>query len=189
MEVPVKIGHINLARSFNGTGEHIVALVEALDRQGIAQHVIVRNRALARRLAVYESVTIGPVTRSPLMAYCLMPEVAVAHIHDARGAQSGLLLTLTRSTPYVLTRRNTAAAAANPIARSIQKRAAWTICCNEASATDLLNEVSSNRTSVIADITRQDGVNIDMIANRAAAAHLNVYRQAVDHWSVPALLL
>jgi len=46
----VRIGHINLATSFNGTGEHFVSLVEALEQVGVKQHVLVRNTALARRV-------------------------------------------------------------------------------------------------------------------------------------------
>ena len=45
----MKIGHVNLAKTFNGNAAQFVGLVEALDRQGIAQHVIVSNRSLARK--------------------------------------------------------------------------------------------------------------------------------------------
>jgi hypothetical protein len=145
------IGHINLAQSFNGTGEHFVALVEALDRQGIRQHIIVRNRSLARRVAIYDNVTLGPVTGSPVMAYGLMPNVDVVHVHNDKSAPSGLLLTLTRSIPYVLTRRTAYDTPTNPIMRSINERAASLICCSESAARNVVAGKTSTPIHVIPD--------------------------------------
>lgn len=183
------IGHINLAKSFNGTGEHFVALLEALDRQGLNQHVIVRNNALARRVAIYENVTLGPVTGSPVVAYCLMPTVDVVHVHNDKSAQSGLLLTLTRSTPFVLTRRAADESSGNPISRSIKDRAASIICCSKDAARNMLKENSTAQIDVIADIAREDGTDFEMLGNRVAAEHLRVYRRAAETWRVPALML
>lgn len=185
----MKVGHINLARSFNGTGEHFVALIEALERQGISQHVIVRNQSMARRVAVYENVTISAVTSSPVVALCLMPQVEVVHAHNAKSAQAGLLLTLTRSIPFVLSRRDATKHSGNPINRSILNRAASLICSNASVAHALAVGASRTPVDVIADINRQEGADFDMVGNRAAAEHLRVYRRAVDAWRVPALLL
>lgn len=185
----MRIGHINLAKSFNGTGEHFVALIEALDRQGINQYVIVRNNALARRVAIYSNVTLGPVTGSPVVAYCLMPAVDVVHVHNDKSAQSGLLLTLTRSIPFVLTRRGADELSANPISRSINDRATSIICCSKDTARNILNKNSNARIDVIADIAREDETDFEMLANQAAAEHLRVYRRAVETWRVPALML
>ena len=63
------IGHINLDRSMNGNGEHFVKLVERLDRQGVKQHVLVANASLARRVAIYENVLVGPVVRQATAAW------------------------------------------------------------------------------------------------------------------------
>lgn len=185
----MRIGHINLAKSFNGTGEHFVALVEALDRQGIRQHVIVRNHALARRVALYDNVTLGPVTGSPVMAYCLMPTVDVVHVHNEKSAQSGLLLTLTRSIPFVLTQRKVRRNTKNPISRSIEERAASVICCTERAARRALARPSTKPVDVIADIAREEGTDFEMTGNRVAAEHLRVYRRAADTWRVPALMI
>jgi hypothetical protein len=185
----VKVGHINLASSFNGTGEHFVALVEALQRQGIAQHVIVRNKSLARRLAVYDNVTIGPVTGSPVVALCLMPHVDVVHAHSEKSAQAGLLLTLTRSIPFVLTRRDAGKPSGNPVSRSILSRAASLICSDAKAASAVLAGVSKMPVDVIPDIAREADNDFDMVGNRAAAEHVRVYRRAVDARRVPAFLL
>lgn len=185
----MNIGHINLAKSFNGIGEHFVALIEALDRQGIHQHVIVRNKSLARRVAIYDNVTLAPVTGSPVVAYCLMPVVDVVHVHNDKSAQAGLLLTLTRSIPFVLTRRVASDSPGNPILRSIDDRAAGLICCTECVASTALIGKSNTQIDVIADITREDGTDFEMLGNRAAAEHLRVYRRAADTRRVPALLL
>ena len=96
----MRIGHVCLDRSFNGLGEHIVSLVEGLSAQGAEQHVLVRNRAMASRLALCENVTVGPTTGTAVVACCLMPPVDVIHSHDDKSAQAGLLLQLTRSIPF-----------------------------------------------------------------------------------------
>lgn len=118
------IGHINLAASFNGAGEYFVSLIEALQIHGMQQYVVVRNVDLAKRLEIIDGVTVGPITRSPLTAHCLVPSVDVVHIHDRCAWQAGLLLILTKSIPFVLTDRESIYLSKNPIAQSVYKRAA-----------------------------------------------------------------
>lgn len=120
----MRIGHINLAESFNGAGEHFVRLVESLQRDVTDQYVLVRNVALAKRLDLIDGITVGPVVRSPITAYCLMPAVDVAHIHDRKSASAGLLLTLTRGVPFVLTRHMSVHNKAMPVYRAAETRAA-----------------------------------------------------------------
>ena len=188
-ESSVYVGHINLAESMNGTGEHFIKLVEGLDRQGIRQHVLVRNRSLARRLAVCDNVTVGPVVKTPVMAYCLMPSVSVAHAHDVKSGHAALLMTLTRSTPYVVTRRSTDAPGRNPITRAIYRRAASLICSTDAAAAKMLETDLSVLIDVIRDISYAASDDPETDGNRIAAAHARIYRRAIDSWRVPALLL
>ncbi len=101
----MRVGHINLAKSCNGLGEHFVSLIQGLARASIEQHVIVRHDAIAKRLKLIDSVEVGPAVGSAVMAYCVMPAVDVVHVHQPADGRAGLLLTLTRSIPYVLTRR------------------------------------------------------------------------------------
>ena len=184
----MKIGHINLATSMNGIGEHFVRLVEALTRQGIEQHVIVADESLARRILVYDDVTVGPVARTSVMAYCLMPDVTIAHVHEPRGARAGLLLALTRSIPFVLTRRETTSVGRNPIARSTLARAASIICPNDESAGAVLGDDISTPVDVVADIAHAS-LEADASDNLIASKHVRVYRRAADTRRVPALLL
>lgn len=125
------IGHINLAKSFNGAGEHFVSLVEALQAQGARQYILVRNISLAKRLDLVGNVTAGPAVRSAVMAYCLMPPVDVVHIHDPSEGQAGLLLTLTRSIPFVLTHRDDAPGR-NPITQAVYRRSSGIIYQSDA---------------------------------------------------------
>lgn len=185
----MQIGHINLAKSFNGTGEHFVALVEALDRQGIRQHIVVRNKVLAGRLSIYKGVSMGPVTGSPVLAYCLMPQVDLVHAHDERSAQASLLLALTRSIPFVLTRRRRIHPSGHPLLRSIYARASSVICTTNAGAMSVANRESSIQLYVVNDIARAATADIELLANRVAAEHLRIYHRAIDTVNVPALLL
>ncbi len=127
------IGHINLAKSFNGAGEHFVKLIQALQTLGVRQHVLVRNVDLAKSLDLVDDVTVGPVVRSAVTAYCLMPPVELVHVHTLSDGQSGLLLTLTRSIPFVLTHRDETPDN-GPLAKAIYRRAAGIIYGNDADA-------------------------------------------------------
>ncbi len=127
------LGHINLAKSFNGAGEHFVNLIEALQQQDVQQYVLVRNVTLAKRLDLVDNVTVGPVVKSAVMAYCLMPHLDVVHIHDPSEGQSGLLLTLTRSIPFVLTHHGQSPGR-NPLTQAIYKRASGIIQKSDADA-------------------------------------------------------
>ncbi len=118
------VGHINLSPSFNGAGEHFVGLIESLHKHAVRQHILVRNIALAKRLDAIDGITVGPVVRSPVSAYCLMPSVDVVHIHDASSWSAGLLFALTRSTPFVLTREVSVLKSRNPIHKAACARAA-----------------------------------------------------------------
>jgi len=120
----VKIGHICLTLPGNDISEHFAALVEALDRHDTEQHVLVASVMLARRLSACQSVTVGPIVKTPVMAYCLMPNVDLAHVHESKSGQAGLLLTLTRSIPFVITTSAGSGETMSPLTRSVLSRAA-----------------------------------------------------------------
>lgn len=119
----MKIGHIYLATAPEDSIKKFTSLVEALDRLAIEQHVLVASVELARQLDSCPYVTVGPVVKTPVMAYCLMPDVSVAHIHDVKSGQAGLLLTLTRSIPFVMTTPDKTTESRNPMKRSVFHRA------------------------------------------------------------------
>jgi len=129
----MRIGHINLAKSFNGAGDNFVKLIEALQEYGATQYVLVRNVALAKRLDLIEDVTVGPTVRSAVMAYVLMPHVDVVHAHSPADGQAGLLLTLTRSIPFVMTNKDQPGSL-NPLVQAVNKRAAGFIYKDDANA-------------------------------------------------------
>ncbi len=132
----MKIGHICLAPAESETYEHFAALVEAIAATQIdaEQHVLVANVALARRLASCRGVSVGPVVTTAVMAYCLMPNVEIAHVHESKSGQAGLLLTLTRSIPFVITTKNGETSDMSPVARSVRQRAVRTIKCAETAS-------------------------------------------------------
>ena len=119
----MKIGQIYLERGSDDGARRFATVVESLDRRAIDQHALVSDVALARGLHAMPYVQVGPVVQTPVMAYCLMPDVDVVHLHDDRSGQAGLLLTLTRSIPYVLTSARDATASRNPLRRSVYNRA------------------------------------------------------------------
>ncbi len=182
------IGHINLDKSMTGVGEHFVRLVRSLDRQGIRQHVLVSDAALARRVSGFENVFVGPVVGTPVMAVCLMPDVAVVHVHDSKSKQAGLVLRLTRSIPFVLTRRDTTPPGRNPIAKSMIARAAGVICPTEVAASAILDAGFTVPVDVVPDMTSEASGD-HSTDNRIAAEHHRIYRRAVDTRRIPALLI
>ncbi|MEJ2172961.1 MAG: glycosyltransferase [Woeseiaceae bacterium] len=136
----MKIGQIFLDVSASSSDERFIELVAALAEQGVEQHVLVAGARLARRLADIPKVCVGPVVRTPVMAYCLMPDVDLAHVHEIRSGQAGLLLTLTRSIPFVITASRDQARQRNPISRSVFRRAARTIASNGSAPAAALAE-------------------------------------------------
>lgn len=127
------IGHINLAKSIEGRDEHFVELVKAIQARGVQQYVLVGEVRLAKQLDKLENVTVGPVVRTAVTACCLMPAVDVVHVHDPSDGQSGLLLTLTRSIPFVLTQQDKSPAR-SALAKAVNRRAAGMVYENDGDA-------------------------------------------------------
>ena len=185
----MEIGHINLEASMSGAGDHFVKLVEGLSGLGVTQHVIVRDKSLARRLAICVDVTVGSTASSAVTAYCLMPQIALVHTHDEASSHAGLLLTLTRSIPYVATRRSEHPPGENPIVRSVYRRAVSLICPTKGAAVAVAGQGLGVPVDVIPAISCKEGDKAERAARRIAAAHLRVYRRAIDSWRILALLL
>ena len=162
------IGHINLAKSFDRTSESFVSLVEGLQEKGVTQHVLVRNAALAKKLDAMDDIAVGPVVRSAVMAYCLMPQLDIVHIHDMAAGQAGLLLALTRSIPFVLTHRGDFEGGTGALAQAIYRRASRIICCDDSEVSILRHLEPTLRIEIIPDIERSG----------AADAHLRVYQNS-----------
>lgn len=162
------VGHINLAPSIFDHGEHLVYLVEALHQAGVRQHAVVRNATLAKRIASVEGVEVGPLVRSPLMAFCLLPRVDVLHVHEPSAGQAGLLSALTRSIPYVLTHRGLVPQGNATLLHAIYTRASVVICQDDSEVAMLRHWLPGISADIIPDIGRQ-----------ASASHLlSVYQNS-----------
>lgn len=185
----MEVGHIYLQASINGAGEHFVKLVEGLSELGVRQHIIVSNRSLAQRLAICDGVTVGQIANSAVTAYCLMPNIALVHTHDETAGHAGLLLTLTRSIPYVATRKSELPPANNPIVRSVYRRAVSLICPTRQAAAAVTGQGLGVPVDVIPTIRCGDAARTDRIVKKVASAHLRAYRRAADSRRIPALLL
>lgn len=149
----MKIGQICLATPSDSRSDRFATLVETLADLDIKQHVLVGSVSLARRLATCRNVTVGPVVKTPVMAYCLMPGVDVAHVHEVKSGQAGLLLTLTRSIPFVITSDDSEQSSKNPLTRSVFHRASFVITTAE-----------------------------DEPIEQTAAEYLRVYQEALVSW-------
>jgi len=145
----VKIGHICLTPPGNDVSERLAALVEALDRHDSVQHVLVASVMLAKRLAGCQNVTVGPIVKTPVMAYCLMPNVDLAHVHEGKSGQAGLLLTLTRSIPFVITTSAGSDNTTSPLTRSVLNRAAHVL---ERRDTEPGNQAAREHLSIYQDV-------------------------------------
>lgn len=156
----MKIGQICLAALSDDRGEKFAALVETLADLDIKQHVLVGSVSLARRLATCRSVTVGPIVKTPVMAYCLMPDVDVAHVHEFKSGQAGLLLTLTRSIPFVINSDDDEQSSKNPLTRSVIHRASFIITTAE-----------------------------DQPIEHMAAEYLRVYQEVLDSWQRSAMMM
>lgn len=162
------IGHINLAQTVHEAGEPVVRLVEALARARMDQYILVRNETLAKRLDAVDRVTVGSIVHSPVMAYCLLPHVDVAHAHDVAAGQAGLLLTLTRSIPYVLSHRGILTPNGNPLVPAVYKRATKVLCQDDSELAVLRHWQPGLAAVIVPDIDR----------NASATHHLRIYQNS-----------
>ena len=189
----MRIGHINLSPHISAAEEQLVILVEALTAHNVEQHILVRNPFLAKRLAVCAGVSVGPIVRSSLTALLLMPAVDLIHTHDRKALNTGLLLALTRSIPYVLTHRRCSVPGKNLLTRSKYKRAEGIICPSEEITTAMADYADGTLVDTIADASnvdnKIDATNGRIGAARMAAEYLQIYRRTLNSRSVPAMLL
>ena len=162
------IGHINLAETIQESGEPFIRLVEAVARANMEQYILVRNATMAKRLAAIDRVTVGSVVHSPVMAYCLLPQVDVAHAHNMAAGQAGLLLTLTRSIPYVLTHRGDITPNGTPLVPAVYKRATRVLCQDDSELAVLRHWLPGLAADVVPDIER----------NASAARHVRIYQNS-----------
>jgi glycosyl transferase family 4 len=174
------VSHVYLEPFCNGSGAHVVCLIEALARLGITQHVLVSSRSMAGRLSDCRNVTVGPLVSSPITSYCLIPKVDILHVHDESGGRAGLLLTLTRATPFVMTRRGEVPPCPNPLSHSIYRRAASLICNSAPAARALRDFVPATPVNVIPDIVPATGIDREALSDQSAAEHLRVYQHAIE---------
>lgn len=186
----MRIGQVLLATEAEDGADHLTLLVRALSDHGVDQHVLVSNERLARELSSTDRVTVGPLTRTPIMACCLMPDVDVAHMHDLKSAQTGLLLTLTRSVPYVITLRSPAVTTLSPISRAVHQRARCIVCQSDDVADMLRRRHPDLYIECIPPIRMQGTTDARaMSPERAAAAYKKVYRRTLDGRRRPAMML
>lgn len=187
----MRIGQISLATEAEDGAAHLTLLVRALARHGVDQHVLVSDERLARELCGTNRVTVGPLTRTPIMACCLMPDVDVAHMHDLKSAQTGLLLTLTRSVPYVMTLRSPAVTALGPISRAVHQRAGCIVCQSDDVADMLRRRHPDLYIECIPPIRVQGTTDARacMSPERAADAYKKVYERTLDGGRRPAMML
>ncbi len=148
----MRVGHINLSRPGESDSREFIALVEALHCEGIEQHLVIRDRSIARKLVPLDGVSIAPMAHTAVTASCLVPAVDIAHIHDASAAQAGLILTLTRSIPYVLSHRGSLPNGRNPLAHAVYRRAACVVCSDHADIDILRHFEPSVRLAVIEEV-------------------------------------
>ncbi|MDJ0710444.1 MAG: hypothetical protein QNJ14_08645 [Woeseiaceae bacterium] len=148
------MGHVNLARPGDSYGESFVDLVQALHCEGLEQHLVLRDRAIVERLVPLDGVSISPVVHTAVTASCLVPSVDITHVHDLAAGQAGLILTLTRSIPYVLTHAGEVPNRRNPLAHAIYRRAACVICADHADI-DLLRHFEPGMRIAIVQQTGQ----------------------------------
>jgi len=180
----MRVAHIVLDTSDVGSIQAVPDLIQALSRHGLQQTVLSGDTALIRRLRDVPRVTIGPTVQSPIMACCLMPEVDVAHVHDLKSAQTGLLLTLTRSIPYLITEPSRPAESHPAILRNCYRRAKWIVCQTKQQRVGLRSTYPDSLIEIIPEAADKGGST-----ERAAAAYVRLYRQITDSGRLPALMI
>ena len=185
------IGHVCLSKDFGLTAKQLLLLVDAIGHQGIQQSVVVRCPSLAHRLANCTNVTVAGLADSPVIAYSMVPPVDLAHMHDPDGVHAGLLLALTRSTPYIITCRSSAALEESVIVRAAYRRAACIVCTTPTTADVLQAFCPGSSIDIIRDAGDPQRQNRDANegARQMAAAYRALYCRSLKDRTLPAMLI
>ena len=122
-----------------------------------------------------------------------MPAVDLVHLHDKKAINAGVLLSLTRSVPYVLTHRQFSMPGKNPIQCLQYRRSERVVCPSPEIAQAMVGYVAETPVDTISDARNVDDVidaeNGRISAERMAAEYLRVYRRTLDSRSMPAMLI
>lgn len=117
------LGHILLDRKGSDRDRDFLAMAENLDHLGVRQHFVVADDATARYLQRLAFAAGVDVTASPIVANCLISNVDLVHAHGYRAGRAGLIMTLTRGIPYVLTAIQNGRGEAMSLKGSVMRRA------------------------------------------------------------------
>jgi glycosyltransferase involved in cell wall biosynthesis len=103
--VPLRVAHVNLAKSYRGGERQTELLIRELARRGVRQVLIARRSApLAARLADVD-LEIRCVNGPRLGVACAARSVDVVHVHEGRSVYGAYLRSIVFGTPYIVTRR------------------------------------------------------------------------------------
>ncbi len=103
---PLHIGHVNLAKGFRGGERQTQLLISALSEQGLQQTVVIRaDSPLKNLLEKLPNVRLVLCKKPYWRAIFKLPKVDLLHAHDGKAVHWCRLVKLTRSLPYVVTRR------------------------------------------------------------------------------------
>lgn len=187
----VFIGHVNLSKRFDSSGTQLLLLTRALSKHGVRQHAVVRCPLLLEGLSDITNVSLGPLADSPVMANCVLPAVDLAHLHDTRSATTGLILSLTRSIPYIITIRGRAVPAHHAIARSIHRRAACVICTTDPMRETMRGYCPDTYVETISDArtVQENASDLYQSPRKMAAAYISIYRRTLNSFQVPDMLI
>jgi hypothetical protein len=97
-----------------------------------------------------------------------MSRVDITHVHEPSAGHAGLLLTLTRSIPYILTHRGEIALARNPLLQAVYRRAAAVICQDDSEVAMLRHWLPGLAIEIIPDVDLQG----------SSAAHQQIYQNS-----------
>jgi len=179
-ETPLTIGHIDLSPGAGAEVSGLASIVVFLAASGVRQHVVAGDMALCRRLCDVDGVAVGPTTSAPAVAFSQMPAVDVLHVHDERSAEAGLLMALTRSTPYIYSDAAANDLPVGPVSAAIYRRASSIVCPDPATADRIVR---------FDPRIRVDIVDPGLPPGQIARHWLRIYRRTVDSDRIPALLL
>lgn len=135
----MELGHINLDRKGSDRDRDFLAMAENLDHLGVRQHFVVADDAAARYLQRLAFAAGVDVTASPIVANCLMSNVDLVHAHGYRAGRAGLIMTLTRGIPYLLTAVENERTGTVPLKGSVRRRARAVLADDRVGAAELID--------------------------------------------------
>lgn len=160
--MPLKIAHINLAKSLRGGENQTLAIIEGLNHFDIEQTLICRKNSLLEQHALKLNISVISIRKPFLLNVAKLKPFDLVHVHEGRSIYLALAANFLFQKPYLVTRRIPNIPHNKLLTRIAYKKACYIVSISTA-VDHVMRDFCFNRYEVIPDIARLLDADINTI--------------------------